>query len=309
MLKLLENPAALAAHHRPVCAAIGVFDGVHLGHRQVLQQTLDEAGQREGIPIAITFDVHPAKILFPERAPRMIYPLEKKLALLEALGFEHALLIRFTPEFSRIEAGDFIRDLANGFKPLSGICVGSGFTFGRRRSGNVELLHRLGSELSFTVSDLAAVALDAERVSSTRIRKAVAEGRLGDASQMLGRSYTLGGSVIHGDQLGRQLGFPTANLDVADLVIPPPGVYAAHALHARGNHRAAVNIGMRPTLSNPNPCLHVEAHLTGFDGDLYGQSLELQFVRRLRSEMKFPNLNALKEQIAKDVALVRGGFD
>ena len=238
----------------------------------------------------------------------MIYPLAKKLTLLESIGFRHVLLIRFTPEFSRIEAGDFIRDLAAGFTNLASVCVGSEFTFGHRRGGNVALLRELGGQLDFTVGDLAAVALDGDRVSSTRIRKAVTDGRLGEASQMLGRAHTLSGRVVHGEQLGRKLGFPTANLDTADLAVPPAGVYAAHAYHALGNHRAAVNVGTRPTLATSEASPRVEAHLTDFSGDLYDQTIELQFVRRLRPETKFPDLAALKAQITRDVAEVRAAF-
>lgn len=307
-MNVIEQPAELRAAGRPVCAAIGVFDGVHLGHRQVLQQALDAAAQHEGIPIAVTFDDHPARVLAPERAPRMIYPLAKKLALLESLGFRDVLLIRFTPGFAAIAADEFIAGLVAGFGRLREISVGSEFTFGHRRSGNVALLHQLGARHGFVVNDLAAVALDSERVSSTRIRAAITAGELAAAAQMLGRAHTLNGRVIRGDQLGRRLGFPTANLDVTNLALPPNGVYAAHAHLESGSHRAAVNVGLRPTLNETAPRLHVEAHLPGFTGDLYDRPLELQCVQRLRGEMKFADLEALRSQISRDVAEVDRAF-
>lgn len=308
-MKILEHPAELRTDGRPVCAAIGVFDGVHLGHRQVLQQTLDAAEQSEGVAVAITFDDHPARVLAPERAPKMVYPLDKKLALLAKLGFDHTLLIRFTPAIAGMEAPDFVSHLVTGFGRLRGICVGKEFTFGRARAGNVALLQRLGEEHGFCVNPIAAVALDGERVSSTRIRAAIAAGELDRAAQMLGRAHTLNGPVIHGDHLGRKLGFPTANVECANLALPPYGVYAAHAHLPGGSHRAAVNIGLRPTLAEPDPVLHVEAHLPEFAGDLYGQPMELQCVRRLRGEMKFSGLEELQAQIARDVAAVRDAFD
>lgn len=307
-MEIFDHPSQLKTDGRRVCVAVGVFDGVHLGHQQVLRQTLADAQQCEGIPVAITFDRHPACVIAPAHAPRMIYPLDKKMETIEALGFRHAYVIPFDEAFSRRTGEEFITSLVDGFRKLASICVGSAFTFGHRRSGNVALLQKLGIENDFQVHGLAAVSLDGEAVSSTRIRSAIAGGELDAAGQMLGRAYTLGGPVIRGAQLGRQLGFPTANIDVADLVTPPHGVYAVHIDGAAGSWRAALNIGVRPTVNDPEPTLHVEAHLLDHEGDLYGEELEINFVKPLRSEQKFPDLEALRKQIAIDVADTREAF-
>ncbi|MEO6182503.1 MAG: bifunctional riboflavin kinase/FAD synthetase, partial [Verrucomicrobiota bacterium] len=256
---------------RKVCVAIGVFDGVHLGHHQVIRQTIADAQQHEAISVVVTFDCHPNSVVAPERTPLLIYPLSKKLRVIESMGINTTLLVHFNKAFSQISAEEFIRGLAHDFKNIHSVCVGSNFTFGHQRQGNVELLKKLGNELKFAVHGLSAVALDGERVSSTRIRDAIRNGNLDAASQMLGRAYSLVGKIIEGDKVGRKLGFPTANLDVAGLVLPPNGVYAAQAEVGGQTYRAAVNIGLRPTMKSSNPQLHAEAHLLDFSGDLYGK--------------------------------------
>jgi riboflavin kinase/FMN adenylyltransferase len=186
--------------------------------------------------------------------------------------------------------------------------VGSSFTFGHKRSGNVSLLKQLGDALGFVVHGIAAVSLDHETVSSTRIREAVRRGDFDGASQMLGREYALSGTVVRGDELGRQLGYPTANIDVRGMAVPPKGVYVVHAHIDGRRYRAVANIGHRPTLRNPAPELRVEAHLLDFDEDVYNREMELTFVQKLRDEQEFSSVEALREQIAKDVALAREKF-
>ena len=191
---------------------------------------------------------------------------------------------------------------------MHSLCVGAHFTFGYKRGGNVELLKKLGHELRFAVHGMAAVSLDSKPVSSTRIRQAIGEGNLDRASQMLGRAYSLAGRVTRGDQLGRQLGFPTANLDFTGLALPPTGVYAVHARVGGKSHRAVVNIGTRPTLRRPEPQLQVEVHLLDFSGDIYDQEMEIEFVEKLRDELLFPSPDALREQIGRDIAAARELF-
>jgi riboflavin kinase/FMN adenylyltransferase len=186
--------------------------------------------------------------------------------------------------------------------------VGSAFTFGHKRTGNFALLKMLGQELHFIVHGLASVSLDGQVVSSTRIREAITAGNLDAASQMLGRTYALCGRVIRGDQLGRQLGFPTANLKFAGLVVPPNGVYAVHASVQGRCHRAVANIGIRPTLRNPDPQRQVEVHLLDFSADLYDQEMEIAFVEKLRDEQKFPSPEALRDQIRRDIEAARALF-
>ena len=307
-MNVLHSATELNPAGRKVCVAIGVFDGVHLGHQQVIRQTLADAEQHEALAVVITFDRHPSSIVAPDRVPSLIYSLPQKLRAIASLGADATWLIQFDKSFSQQTGEAFVRALVRDFGHLHSVCVGSEFIFGHKRSGNVALLRKLGGELHFIVHGLAALALDGQVVSSTRIREAVRAGQLDAASQMLGRSYSLAGSVIKGAQVGRKLGFPTANLDVSGLVLPPNGVYAAHA-HVGGKLlRAALNIGVRPTLVASPPSLHVEAHLLDFDGDLYGQELEITFVEKLRDEQKFSSLDALKAQIVCDVEQTRQVF-
>ena len=291
-----------------ICVAIGMFDGMHLGHQQVIRQTLADAAQHEAAAVVLTFDRHPNTIVAPARVPPSIHTLPQKLRAIAALGTETTLLIRFDEAFSRLTGEQFVRGLARDFGRLHGVCVGSDFAFGHKRSGNVALLKALGQELHFAVHGQAAVALDGQAISSTRIREAIRAGQLDAASQMLGRAYALNGPVIRGDQLGHQLGFPTANLDVSGLCLPPSGVYAVHVHWSGKTHRAVLNVGHRPTLANPAPELRVEAHLLDFTGDLYEQELEVTIVTRLRDEQKFPSFDALKQQIARDIVAAQDCF-
>lgn len=307
-MPILTAATELRARPRKVCVAIGVFDGVHLGHQQVIRQTLADARQHEGVPVVITFDRHPNAVVAPGRVPPMLHSLPQKLRAIESLGVANTLLIRFDRAFSEQTGEQFIRSLALDFGHLHSVCVGSEFTFGHKRSGNVALLKQLGAELKFIVHGLAAVSLDGEPVSSTRIREAVRTGDLDSASQMLGREYSIAGSVIRGDQLGRKLGFPTANLDVAGLILPPNGVYAVHARVAGREHRGALNLGFRPTLASPTPRLQCEVHLLDFAEEIYGEELELTFATKLRDEQKFPDLAALQSQIHRDLAAARSLF-
>lgn len=308
MGQVIRHARELATGGRKVCLAIGVFDGVHLGHQQVIRQTINDAQQHAALSVAVTFDRHPGAVVAPERAPGLIYSLPQKLRTIDSLGVDATLLIEFTPEFSRMPAEDFARALARDFGGIYSVCVGSNFTFGHKRGGNVELLRALGSELKFTVHGLAAVALDGERVSSTRIRDCIREGKLDDASQMLGRAYSVMGRVLEGDKVGRTLGAPTANVETAGLVLPPNGVYAARANVDGRGHLAAVNLGVRPTLSNPAPQRRLEAHLLDFDGDLYGKEIEVVFSDKLRDEKRFNSMDELKRQIEADVAATRELF-
>ena len=304
-MKVVSDASTLQSNGRPVCAAIGVFDGVHLGHQRVLNQTTSEAARRQAVSVVVTFDRHPAAVVAPGRVPPLIYPLDKKLEVIAAMGVEAAYVIQFDKAFSQIAGEAFVRSLARDFQRIVSICVGDGFMFGAGRSGNVGLLRKLGGELGFAIEALRDVELDGQSVSSTRIREVVRAGDFALAGRMLGRAYSLRGVVIKGDHIGRKLGFPTANLDITGLLTPPPGVYVAEAQTISLRHRAAVNIGHRPTIHSADPQLHVEAHLLDFDGDIYGQELELVFLKKLRDEKKFPMLDDLRAQIAEDIRQIR----
>jgi len=300
-VKIVHSPQELHTIGGKVCVAIGFFDGVHLGHQQIIRQTVTDARRHEAAAAVMTFDCHPNTIVAPSRVPPLIYSLPQRLRVIASLGADALVVMHFDKAFSEKPAEAFIRELAEGFGHLQSLCVGANFEFGHKRAGNVGLLKRLGQELKFAVHGLAAVALDGQAVSSTRIRRAILEGDLDAASQMLGRAYSLAGSVIRGDAVGSQLGFPTANLDVVGLALPPRGVYAAHVAVGGRTYRGVMNIGIRPTLARSEPQLRVEVHLIDFHGDLYSQELEVIFVEKLREEKKFGSLAELRDQIARDI--------
>jgi len=300
-VKIVPSPQDLNPAGRKVCLAIGFFDGVHLGHQQIIRQTITDARRHEALAAVLTFDRHPNTVVAPARVPPLIYSWPQKLRVIGSLGADALIACHFDKTLSEKPGETFIRELAQAVKQLQSLCVGASFCFGRKRDGNVDLLKHLGRELKFAVHGLAAVSLDGQAVSSTRIRRAILEGDLDAATQMLGRAYSLAGLVIHGDGLGAKLGFPTANLEAAGLAIPPRGVYAVHVATDAHIYRAVLNIGVRPTLAKPEPRLRVEAHLLDFQGDLYGKELEVTFVEKLREEKKFKSLPELRDQIARDI--------
>ncbi|MEI7809214.1 MAG: bifunctional riboflavin kinase/FAD synthetase [Verrucomicrobiota bacterium] len=303
-MKIIHAAKEIAHGSRKVGLAIGVFDGVHLGHQQIIRQTVSDAHGHDALALVVTFDKHPSAIVAPDRVPPQIFSRSQKLRAIEALGAEALLEIPFNKDFSEKSGEVFIRELARDAGTIHSVCVGADFVFGHKRSGNVELLKKLGAELYFRVHGMAELALDGKTVSSTRIREAIRTGNWDAASQMLGRPYAICGRIVEGDRLGRQLGFPTANLDAANLVLPPKGVYAASTKFNGQVYHVALNIGTRPTVA-AGPQLRVEAHLLDFAGDLYHTELEMEISSKLRNEQRFASPEALKEQIARDVAAVR----
>ena len=303
-MKLIHAAKELGDGSQKVCLAIGVFDGVHLGHQQIIRQTIADTHQHGARAVVVTFDRHPNAVVAPERVPLQIYSRPQKLRTIESLGVDALLEIAFDKAFSEKSGETFVRELQAGFGKIHSICVGADFVFGHRRSGNVALLKTLGAELQFQVHGLAAVALDGQVVSSTRIREMIRAGDIDGAGQMLGRPYAVCGRVMEGDRLGRQLGFPTANLESAGLVLPPNGVYSAVTKIQDRTYRVALNIGVRPTVTAEKPSLRVEAHVLGFSGDLYGQELELELGVKLRDELRFGSVDELRAQIQRDVAAV-----
>ena len=253
-MKLIRNAKDLKPGGKKVCLAIGFFDGVHLGHQQIIRQTVADARQHDALALVLTFDRHPNTVVAPDRVPPLVYSLPQKLRAIESLGADTLLLIQFDEPFSRQSGEEFIRGLASDLGQIHSVCVGADFIFGHKRSGNVALLKKLGAELKFIVHGMAAVSLDGQAVSSTRIREAIRAGDLDAASQMLGRAYSLAGT----DRRGRPIWpassvFPTANLEATDLILPPNGVYAAQAAIGDKTYHAVLNIGYRPTLQQSDP--------------------------------------------------------
>ncbi len=304
-MNIIRAPIELRTKGKKTCLAIGFFDGVHLGHQQIIRHTISDARQHDAVAVVLTFDQHPNTVVKPAEVPPLIYSLRQKLLTIKSLGAENILLMRFDKKFSEQTGEQFIRNLAHDFGKIHSISVGANFVFGARRGGNVALLKKLGAELGFQVLGLSAVSLDGEIISSTRIRESIRNGDIDAASQMLGRPYAISGKVIAGDRIGRKIGFPTANLEAGGLLLPPNGVYAARTTVKTRAFRVALNIGFRPTITSGKNELRVEAYLLDFDGDLYGETLQIEVGEKLRGERHFGSKEELKAQIRKDIATIR----
>jgi riboflavin kinase/FMN adenylyltransferase len=294
----------LAQLRGPIAIAAGVFDGVHLGHRAVISQALDFAKANGGTAVVLTFDPHPTSILRPDNASPLLTSTRHKLRILAALGIGHTLVIPFTREFAATEPAIFIEQLAAACE-LRHFCVGHDWAFGRGRAGNLELLTTLGARLGFEACGIPSVAVDGQPVSSTAIRAALGEGDLATAQRLLGRPFSIFGTIIAGNQLGRTIGFPTANIRPENEQLPPNGVYAVSAEFGSQRVRGVANIGLRPTVEAAAKERLLEVHLFDFNGDLYGADVEVHFHRFIRPEQKFASLDALKAQIAADAVEAR----
>jgi len=305
MMRILRSIPELSELPGPLFLAIGVFDGVHLGHQAVISTSAEHAGAANGTPVVVTFDPHPEKVLRPAKAPHLLTATAHKIALIRALGVRHLLIIPFDKDFAATEPEVFVQELVKHAKPLREICVGHEWSFGRNRRGNLGLLTKLGEEFDFNVVGIPPVSVDGEIVSSTRIRRALEAGDLKKAATMLGREYTILGTVVHGDDLGKKIGFPTANLSAHSEQFPPNGVYFAEAKLDGVVHPGVVNLGYRPTMSSGKSDRTLEVYLLDFDRDIYGKDIELRFVRYLRPEKKFENVEALVQQIERDVQQAR----
>jgi riboflavin kinase / FMN adenylyltransferase len=308
VMRILHSILGLAEIPGPVFLAIGVFDGVHLGHQAVISTAAHHAAEAGGTAVVVTFDPHPTKILRPQESPRLLTATQHKIALIRDLGVSHLLVLKFDREFAATPPEDFVRQLATAARPLREICVGQEWSFGKNRAGNLALLETLGAEMVFNVVGVQPVTSQGTLISSTAIRKAVEAGDFATATRMLGRDYTILGTVEEGKRLGRSLGFPTANLSAHSEQFPPNGVYAAEGLLDGKTVRGVVNLGLRPTIDDGSPQRVLEFHLLDFDRDLYGEDVELRFLHYLRPEQKFENLAALREQIARDVSEARRIF-
>jgi len=294
-----------------VAATIGVFDGVHLGHQEVFRQVHEVADRLGTGSAVVTFDSHPAHVVRPQSAPRLLTTLDQKLELLAAQGLDYAFVIKFDAVRAATPPDQFVEQVFHHSLHARAIVVGEDFHFGKGRSGNVDELARLGNTWDFEVHPLELIRLgpsDKEPVSSTAIRGALADGEVARAAAMLGRPYEVRGVVQHGDERGRSIGFPTANIPVSNLMAwPADGVYAGWAIRSDGTrHACAINIGRRPTFhEDPGQSL-LEAHLLDFDDDLYGESMAISFVEFLRNEQKFEGIDQLVEQLRCDIDSARG---
>ncbi len=284
--------------------AIGNFDGVHRGHQEILRRTVDAASGKNHDAVVYTFDPHPRVVL--NKAPEIprITTLSERVEILEHLGIDVLILAEFTLEFAAQTPEEFARSLLREELGARHVFVGENYRFGKGRSGSAETLKQLGPELGFRVHTVPSIAVDQVRISSSRIRDHLIKGEIVEANRLLGREFTIEGRVIHGHHRGKKLGFPTANIKPEPKLHPPDGVYAVYCRVQGKTYPAVMNIGSNPTFKVRK--VSYEVHILGFDDDLYGETIKVYLVERLRPEKKFNNVEELKGQIAKDVERGRG---
>ena len=284
---------------RPTVVTLGVFDGLHLGHQLVMRTVVERARLLGAVPTVITFDPHPRAVLHPESAPPLLQTFDQKTEAFGVLGIEQTIVVRFTREFAAVSAPEFLRDVLHERLHAREVYLGRGFAFGHQREGNIGLLRQVSRELGFHADEVPEVRLRGQRISSSRIRELLSEGRVNLARRMLGRPYGVEGRVVRGAERGHTLGFPTANVHPQNRVIPRAGVYVTATLIEGSWRRSVTNVGVRPTFErDAEPS--VETFVINWEGDLYGDVVRVRFLHRLRDERKFASVAELKRQIAGD---------
>jgi riboflavin kinase/FMN adenylyltransferase len=310
-LHVVRDPLRSSDVPRGGIVTIGNFDGVHLGHRRILETVVVRARETKRPSVAITFEPHPLAVLRPDHAPRRIQTLRQKEEAIEAIGIENLLVIPFTRDFSLTEPEEFVRSFLCDRLGAAELVIGHHFAFGRGKRGDLALLRRLGPECGFTAEGVDEVIVAGEPVSSTRIRDALAAGRVADANAMLGREFFLDGIVSRGDRMGRKIGYPTVNLtpENENELVPADGVYVGGIEISSFGRRfdCVTNIGRRPTVYEDFSTT-IETYILDFSSDVYGERVRLFFLDRLREERKFPSVMALTEQIGRDIEATRAYF-
>ena len=281
---------------------IGTFDGVHLGHQKIIKRLVELKQKQGGEIVLFTFTPHPRKVLFPEQSDlKLITTTEEKCELLKQFGVDHVLVYPFTKAFSQMQAQDYITDvIAKGLKTKT-LVIGYDHRFGSNKEGNIDLLKEYADSLQFNVEEIPAQEINQLNISSTRIRKAIDEGDIETANEFLGYSFFIKGTVVKGKQLGRTIGYPTANVHVedADKLVPKIGVYAVKVIVSENTYRGMLSIGTNPTTDSDNK-IKIEVNIFDFDKDIYGESIKLEFVKWIRNEEKFANLDELKQALTND---------
>lgn len=308
-MRTLIHPARFRAQRGPIILAAGFFDGVHVGHRLVLDSAVREARRCGGQAWTLTFDQHPLSILAPTERPPLLTPLEVRLDRIAAAGINGCLVLPFTKALAALSPAEFVALLCGHNRHVASIRCGANWRFGARAAGDVRELARLGREHGFRVTVVRAASFRNRPISSTRIREAIQRGRLADATAMLGRPYSIRETVVRGRGVGRTLGMATANVHPAAEVLPPIGVYAVQTWIGDRPVQGVASLGFRPTFADARPDAPIlETHFLDFDGDLYGATLDIAFLTRLRDEKKYPSPAALMAQIRRDIAAARRVF-
>jgi riboflavin kinase/FMN adenylyltransferase len=306
-MKTALHPGELKRLGRPVVLAAGYFDGLHRGHAAVINCAVRTAAEVGGETWCLTFDVHPMRVLDKAAAPMLLTSNRHRLLLMRRMGVDGCILLRFTRRMAATPPEAFVEMLLRGIPALVGICAGSDWRFGSGGAGDVRMLARIAESRGIRVTAVPPVLRRGRPVSSTSIREHIRAGRLSEAAALLGRPFSVLGTVRSGQALGRKLGFPTANVSPDNEALPPPGVYAVFALAAGRVYPGVANLGRRPTFVRAGGTV-LEAHLVGFSGNLYRRSIEVFFLRRLRAERTFPTPGCLKRQIRLDIAAARKTF-
>jgi riboflavin kinase / FMN adenylyltransferase len=292
---------------RPTVLTLGVFDGLHLGHQLIIKTVVERGRDAVAKPTVITFEPHPRAVLHPESAPPLLQTLDQRIEALGVLGIEQTIVIPFDKEFAQIRAEDFLKDVVAERLRAKEVYLGAGFAFGRGRGGNIDLLRQVSHEFGFKAFEVPEVRLRGKRISSSRVRELLRQGRVNVARGMLGRPYGIEGRVIRAAGRGKELGFPTANLQLHNRVIPKNGVYVTATLIDGPWRHSVTNIGTRPTFHGDGET-SVETFIMNWSGDLYGDVIRIRFLHRLRDEAKFNSLEDLKAQIQHDVSRARRYF-
>jgi len=299
-MKVIRSLEKMPGEFRDAFVTIGNFDGVHLGHIPILKKLIEEAHREKRCAVVITFDPHPKKVLRPDIRPfYLITSIEEKIKLLEDIGVDALILIPFDLNFSKMTAESFVCDILWDKLHIRKIFVGHDYSFGKSKTGNKIFLAEYGKKLGFEVDIIDAVKLDEETISSTRLRHLILEGDVKAAARLLGRPYNVSGIVVPGKKRGSILGIPTANIKPEKELIPAQGVYAVIAHLGKDRYKGVLNIGFNPTFSDTD--LSVEVYLLDFNGDIYGEKVDVLFIERIRDEAKFENSEQLVKQIRKDI--------
>ena len=296
-MKILENGKIKSITGSVV--TLGNFDGLHIGHRRILKRVIRRARELRLPSVLYTFDPHPLKVIRPEKSPPLITTREAKALLIEETGIEYLVFAHFTAAFASKHPRQFAEEVLAGELSAREVIVGHDYAFGREKRGTIEHLSELGTRLGFTVSVVDACKKGGGVISSSRIRGLILRGALREAAGLLGRDFTLSGTVVRGEGVGAKIGYPTANIETGNELIPPTGIYAVYVTIEGTVYRGVANIGTSPTFKDRE--FTIEAHILDFSGDIYGKTITLSFIRRLRGEKKFNSVTALVKRIEQDI--------